>query len=280
MKLSISYAILLLFLNIVAKSQCLKVKDIPFKEGEKLVYTVKYNLGFLWFDAGEVIFLVDTIKNKKGKKFFHFVSTGRSYKSYDWIFKVRDKYEVITFEKNLRPIYFHRKTSEGGYNVENIFRFDYKNDKIYMKISHSDTLPYKDTINKIECLRDALSSAYLLRSLGLSNLEKGMKINLDMLLDGKKFNIYVKFIGKEVIEINDSTKVKTLKFTTKTIESSIFRSGENLFVWVTDDKNKIPIRVEAYILVGKVIVDLVSYEGLKYSTKSFILINENKRKKN
>lgn len=258
-------------------AQCLKVGELPFKPGEKLTYTVQYNLGIVWFDAGEVVFRVDTI-NKKGKRFFHFISTGRSYKSYDWIFKVRDRYEVITFEKSLRPLFFHRKTDEGGYQVDNTYRFSYKNDKIYMRVSHSDSIPYKDTISPVKCLRDALSSAYFLRGVEVRTLRIGQKINLDMVLDGKKFDIYVKYLGKDLIKLNDTLKVQTLKFTTSTIEGSIFRGGENVYVWITDDKNKIPVKIEAYILVGKVIVYLRDYKGLKYPPQSFIY--EIKRSKN
>ena len=139
-----------------------------------------------------------------------------------------------------------------------------------MSVSHSDSLPYKDTLSPIGCLRDALSSSYYLRGIDMSKLKIGRKINLDMVLDGKKFNIYVKYLGKETVKLNDTVKVKTLKFTTSTIEGSIFRGGENVYVWITDDKNKMPVKIEAYILVGKVIVYLIDYKGLKYPTQSFI----------
>lgn len=33
-------------------------------------------------------------------------------------------------------------------------------------------------------------------------------------------------------------------------------------LWVTDDKNKIPVRAQAEILVGSVKMDITSYKGL------------------
>jgi hypothetical protein len=249
-------------------SQCIKINDIPFKAGEKLTYTVRYAFG-LNFDAGEVTFNVDTLK--KGKTiFFHFYSTGRSYPSYDKIYEVRDRYDVLTFAQDLRPIYYHRHTSEGGYGVNNIYHFSYKDDKIYMTISHSDSIPYKDTISHIKCVRDALSSAYYLRGLDIKKMKKGHKITIDMLLDGKVYPITITYLGQEKIVMSDTLHIKTYKSVSETIKSSIFRGGEGLYVWVSEDKNKLPVKILAYILVGKVVVFLNDFKGLKYPADSFL----------
>ena len=276
MKSIISFIFILLLSGSGAlMSQCLKVGDIPFKAGEKLTYTVRYTLG-INFDAGEVVFNVDTLV-KKGKTFFHFYSTGRSYPNYDWIFNVRDRYDVITYEKTIRPIYYHRQTDEGGYKVNNIYKFSYGKDKIYMSISHSDSIPYKDTISHIKCLRDALSSAYYLRGLDMNKMKKGQKIDMDMVLDGKIFNIGITYLGKEKVKMADTLEINTHKFVTTTIKGSIFRGGDGLYVWISDDKNKIPVKIEAYILVGKVTVYLIDYKGLKYPTDSFLYYDKGKR---
>ena len=41
-------------------------------------------------------------------------------------------------------------------------------------------------------------------------------------------------------------------------------------VWVSDDDNKIPIRVKAKIMVGSVKVDITTYSGLKNEFKALV----------
>jgi hypothetical protein len=42
----------------------------------------------------------------------------------------------------------------------------------------------------------------------------------------------------------------------------VFKDAEDMTIWVSDDKNKIPIRVESAIQVGSVKVDITAYENL------------------
>jgi Protein of unknown function (DUF3108) len=48
------------------------------------------------------------------------------------------------------------------------------------------------------------------------------------------------------------------------LKGNIFDGGEKMIIWVTDDSNHIPIRIESPIVVGSVKVDLMYYENLKY----------------
>ena len=41
-------------------------------------------------------------------------------------------------------------------------------------------------------------------------------------------------------------------------------------VWVTDDANHIPIRVESPLVVGKVKIDMMSYANLRHPLTSLI----------
>jgi hypothetical protein len=42
----------------------------------------------------------------------------------------------------------------------------------------------------------------------------------------------------------------------------VFKEQEGMTVWVTDDKNRIPVRAQAEILVGSIKMDLTSYKGV------------------
>ena len=62
----------------------------------------------------------------------------------------------------------------------------------------------------------------------------------------------------------DAETMQPLKFNPLVQEGRIFETDEDLLVWVTDDKNKIPILAESKILVGSIKMELSDYEGLSH----------------
>lgn len=249
-------------------SQC-QVDEYVFKDGEKLSYNVYYNWGFIWVSAGDVEFLAkDTII--KGTRFWHFVSKGTSYPSYDWIYKVRDKYEAIAKKKDLEPLYYRRKTSEGGYDVNNKYIFNKKKKVVYTFTENSKSPYKKDTLKYKNCLFDVLSATYFTRCINFDKIDKTKMIPIKTLIDNEIITIEVKYIGREVIEDKKEKKYNTIKFSTTVVEGSVFKAGEEIHVWVSDDKNKIPLLIEAKILVGSVKVYLNKKENLKYEFNSLI----------
>lgn len=83
-----------------------------------------------------------------------------------------------------------------------------------------------------------------------------------MFLDDEVFNLYVRYIGKERITTKYGT-FNTIKFSPLLIEGTIFKGGEKMMVWVSDDNNHVPVRVDSPILVGSIKVDLVDYGNLR-----------------
>ena len=249
-------------------SQC-EIEEYVFKSGEKLSYNVYYNWGFIWVSAGDVEFLAkDTVI--KNKTFWHFVSTGTSYESYDWIYKVRDRYESIALKIDLEPLYYKRKTSEGNYKVNNKYVFRKKEGVVYTFTENTDSPYKKDTLEYKDCLFDVLSATYFTRCIDFDNIDKSKSIPIKTLIDNEIITIEVKYIGKEIIEDKEERKYNTIKFSTTVVEGSVFKAGEEINVWVSDDENKIPLLIEAKILVGSVKVYLSKKENIKYEFKSLI----------
>ena len=46
-------------------------------------------------------------------------------------------------------------------------------------------------------------------------------------------------------------------------EGRVFKEKEDMTVWISDDKNRLPVRVQTNILVGSIKMDLVDYQNLK-----------------
>jgi hypothetical protein len=93
-----------------------------------------------------------------------------------------------------------------------------------------------------------------------------------MFLDGESHNIYIRYLGKEVIKTRYG-KFRAIKFKPMLISGTIFAGGELMTVWVSDDGNRIPLRIESPITVGSVKVDMMGYRNLRYPLQSLIKFN-------
>jgi hypothetical protein len=161
----------------------------------------------------------------------------------------------------VRPVYFKRDIYEGGYtkHIEIDYDFEGKSAKIYnIKDSTSFSLDIHDKI------QDILSSTYYLReNFSTENLEIGDEIPLDMLFDDDGvYDFKLRYLGEEIIKTKFG-KVPCLAFRPLVKSGRIFREQESLTLWVSNDQNRIPVRIQADLRVGSIKADLEGYNGLK-----------------
>jgi hypothetical protein len=228
--------------------------NTSFNTGEKITYTIFYNVIGLYVHAGDAQFTVMPSK-WEGEAAFTFTATGNSNRRYDWIFKVRDKYESIVDSKTLLPHFFSRSINEGSFHQNQTLTFDQKSKEV---TTHKGAL-----FKSADCTFDVVSAVYAVRNLDFSNLQVNEKVYLNFFLDNELFPSYFKYLGKEIIQTRFG-KFKAIKIAPLLVKGSMFEGGELMTIWVTDDENHIPIRIETPIIVGSIKVDMKSYEGLRH----------------
>lgn len=245
-----------------AFSQCSEL-NLPFREGEEINYTVYYNWGFIWLNAGWVTFAVKP-KIYQEQEVYHLDAFGSSHKSYDWLYKVRDNYQSYIEKEKIRPLWFHRQNYEGGYVVDNKYFFDWDSSRVITFTENSKKPFTEDTLDIPECTLDVLSLIYFFRSVDISGMKENDTIPVISIIDSEIYNLYIRYLGEEEIEDKKGNTFKCVKFSALLVEGTIFKGGEDLTVWITNDRNKVPVLVEAKILVGSVKAYLDRYTGLKY----------------
>ncbi len=244
------------------------IKDsIPFSNDEKLTYLVKYKWGAINSEVGEVKLETSTSSDVSGDTFF-VTANGFTYKFYDIFFKVRDYYES-RFTYDLKPVYFHRDIKEGKYTMKNYIYFnpDNKIKAIYQRMSS----PVKDTMfNGNPETFDIISMVYNLRGVDFSRQGEGTSWNRSLVIDGKIIRVNIRHNGKAVKSVHGLGKFNTivLSVSMDLVESETFKKGDMLLIWITDDKNRIPVQIESPIKVGSVIARLASFSGLKHQMTS------------
>jgi hypothetical protein len=228
-----------------------------FLEGELLTYTVFYNVAGVYVNAGNATF-ANTLEKLAGKSVYHVVGDGKTNSSYDWIYKVRDRYESFIDVETMQPLKFIRNVNEGGYK---------KYENITFNRNSNTAVTTKGVFKVPTCVQDVLSSMYYARNIDFDKFKAGDRIPFNMFLDNEVYSMYIRYLGKEDVKTKYG-KFRAIKFKPLLIKGTIFEGGEKMTVWVSDDANHIPLRIESPIVVGTVKVDMMAYKGLRYPLSS------------
>ncbi len=237
-------------------------KELPFKHGEELVYKVYYNWNFVWMPAGEVTFKVWDAGSQ-----LHYQAFGKTYSSYEWFYRVDDRYDSWADKSSLLPNYSERDISEGKYRIFEKIAFNQPAHKMTVwrakKQGDKETKTEHHTHSKVY---DVLSTVYFLRTINFPIRGDGSTEQFTIFMDQEEYPLTMKYLGKEDRKsIHGMGKFNVLKFQPEVIVGNVFKEDSKMTVWVANDNNRIPVLIESPVSVGSVKVVLKSYKGLKYN---------------
>lgn len=237
-----------------------KPKELPdakneaFKAGEILTYRLHYGI----IDAGVAVLEVKPeVMDVAGRKVYHIVGNGYSKGSFDWFFKVRDRYETFLDKDALLPWMFVRRVNEGGYIINEDYKFNHYTNKV--------DVGREDKVDVPQGTHDMISAFYAARNLDLSNAKEGDVFTINSIVDKELFPLKIRYVGKEKIDCELGT-FNCVKFRPIVQKGRVFKKEEDLNVWITDDKNHVPLRAQAKLVIGSVKLDIVSVKNLANPT--------------
>lgn len=247
-------------------NQC-SIANNTFQDGEVLTYKLYYNWNFVWMAAGEVTFRAKDLGDR-----YHISAIGTTYKSYEWFYKVRDRYEVYLDKNTLLPISALRDVEEGKYRLYDKITFDRKRNVVQSMRGKSKESAELTEYTVDPCMHDILSIVYFSRNLDFSSMNSGAQVPIKIFIDKETWPLRIKYLGKVGDKrIHKLGRFKTIVFTPQVIKGYIFKDDDQLKIWASDDKNRIPLMIESPISVGSVKAVLKSYNGLKYNLDAKIL---------
>ncbi|MGB5419639.1 DUF3108 domain-containing protein [Algibacter sp.] len=256
--------LLLLGIAVLTMQTTFAQKESAFEDGEWFKFKMSYSN---WLKAGNATL---TVKDEKlgGKDVYHVVGKGWTTGMIKWFFKVKDRYESYFDKQTILPYKFVRNIDEGGHTKDLEIDFDQKNNKAHVNDKKHKTQKVIDTKPNIQ---DMVSTFYYLRNnLDISKLKIGDEVKIDMFFDEENYGFKLKYLGEETIE-TDFGDVRSLKFRPYVMAGRVFKEEESLTLWVSKDKNKVPLRIKADLAVGSLRADLEAFKGLKHPFK--IVVN-------
>lgn len=227
-----------------------------FQDGEWFQLRLHYGP----FNASYATFSLN--REKLGDKaVYHAKGFGETTGIARWFFKVEDYYESYFDEKTGQPYKFIRNINEGGYTKNVEIDFDHENSTALVNDKKKGETNAFSIENGVQ---DLISCFYYLRNFyPKEQVEVGGSFDINMFFDNENYVFKLKYLGKEIIN-SKFGKIECMKFRPLVQSGRVFEEQESVTLWVSDDKNRLPIRLQADILVGSIKADLENFKNLKH----------------
>ena len=230
-------------------------KPEAYDTGEWFKFRIHYGIvtaGYATLEVKEAI--------RDNKKVYHAIGKGYTTGMSRWFFSVDDTYESYFDKVTDKPYQFVRKIDEGGYTKNQEGFFNQDKNQVLLKDYKEKT---EKTYNVTEDVQDILSTFYFLRNHPkINSLKINEFIEVDMFFDNEITKFKLKYIGKEDLKTKFGT-IPSMVFKPLVQSGRVFKEEESLTVWISNDDNKLPIRIKASLAVGSLKADLEGFKGLK-----------------
>ncbi len=236
-----------------------------FTSGELLTYKIYYNWNFVWLSAGEVTFKV----LDEGDQ-YHLQVVGKTYESYNWFFEVEDYFDSWVNKDDLLPTRSIKSIKEGKYRLYDDLSFNHSIKQVYNERGKAkDDIRERHNFKLEGCMHDMVSILYYCRNIDFSDSQPGDSFPIKIFADKEIWPLKVTYKGRDgEKKVKGKGYFKTMQFSPKVIEGDLFPEGAQVNVWVTDDKNKLPLIIESPLSVGSAKAVLSEYEGLRHPMHS------------
>ncbi len=230
------------------------VENKAFRKGEFLKYKIHYGPVRVGYATLEVKPESEVVR---GRKCFHIICRNYTDGLFDSFYRVRDTYESFTDESALISWQFNRDIQEGSYESYREIHFDHTKGKAFYH-RNGEITPYEVIPN----IQDVLSTYYFARATyNHEKLKKGDRISLRNFIDETTFALEALVEKREKIKIDGET-YQALRLNIMIEEAGLITDGSEITLWVSDDKNMIPLTFRSKLKIGSIKADLVEYKNL------------------
>ncbi len=252
------------FGNLLAQeaSPCV-LKNTAFKAGEKLEYSAYFRWGVLQLSSFSI---KSEVKRERyqGESVFAITAIGVTAGNMDRFFTIRDTMHAKLGVNDLRPVYFKEWVREEKYRAEREYWYTNTDTTTTIQWNYTDNKK-KDKLGittLTDCAVDAVSIIYRLRNYDvISQVPKPNQVfPIDYFSDGKSSPLQMRFEKREIVTLKNGDRYDCLKFELEVAEGTLFKNNERVYIWITNDKNRLIAYVEAKLKIGYVKMDLVNVE--------------------
>lgn len=232
----------------------------PYQENEKLYFNINYGV----ITAGEATLEVIP-SHYNSIPCFMFKSTARTKPFFDSVFTVRDELKSTWDTQRQISLIFEKSSREGGYRGYNVqYAFPEKSTLLHRQYSFKKNKYTEHSFALQPNAQDPLSAFYLVRSM---DLKPGDETTVMICVDKKDFPAPVKVLRRETLD-SIFGPLPCLVLEPVLTNVGVFQSTGRIFIWVTDDQYKIPLKLQSKVSIGSFKAVLVNAENVPYAIKN------------
>lgn len=234
------------------------IRNGSFEPGEVIKYKVHY--GFINAAEGEMI-ISDQLYDINGRPCYKIDVFGKSTGMFDLFLRIRDNWGTYLDTAAIVSQKFYRIIEEGKYRKHEIVDFDQKANLASVRTYSRKKQQWKP-IEKFDTpsnVQDMVSGYYFLRTFDFSKLREGQIINIDAFFDDESYDFQIRYVGKEEVKTKLG-KIRSVVFSPIMPENGLFDGEDAIRVWISDDANKVPLKIKAEMFVGSVEIDITEYK--------------------
>jgi hypothetical protein len=229
-----------------------------FRAGETIRYKVHYGV----INAAEAtVETSGSMERVADRPCYKATVSGHTTGSFEFFLHVKDQWRAYIDTASILPLRSSRDIEESSYRKKEVVDFDQTHDIVNVLQTHTKE-PIRYTFKVPNNVQELVSGFYYLRTLSYEHMKPGEVIHMGGYFDESTFNLDVVFKGREVVETK-AGPIHVLKLVPKMPSNHIFRGEDAIKVYLSDDRNKIPVLFQAELFVGSVKVDMYKYDGLK-----------------
>ncbi len=154
-----------------------------------------------------------------------------------------------------KPKYFRLIQIEGKHRGDKEIKFDYDSGEIIFINNIKNKMSIHKGIDKV--FMDVLSGFFYLRTLSMSGKDS---IYIDIFDSDKFATVEIKVLREEKIETYDGKEISALLIKPELTTEGLFKRKGDIFIWISNDDKKIPLRIETKVPVGKITAELKEYK--------------------
>lgn len=239
-----------------------QVENTAFQIGEELTYKLYYRLKFIWLPAAEVVFKVEETPDGQ----LHLSATGHTYKTYNMFIKVRDRFESYVDKQTMLPDVSIKNINEGKYVLYDKVEFSQKENKAVEFRGNCEETAISSTHDIDGCIHDVLSVIYYSRNIDFEGIAPGVEFPVQVFVDQKAYPLSMIYNGKVPNRrIKGKGRFDTIHLSPGTIAGEVFNEGTKMDIWVSDDKNRVPLLIKVPVSIGSIRAVLKEHKGLRYN---------------
>jgi hypothetical protein len=236
------------------------VRNDSFGRGEVINFKMTY--GFFTVGKGSARIHPEYFKFND-RHCFKVDVEGKTVGMVDWVADVDDRFGAYIDTAALVPHQFYRRIREGHYKKDEWTNFDQHKRKIEVKATGKDGKmkepKYYDAPSHV---RDMIGGFLYLRVMDFSRLKVNDTVTVTGFFEDEFYRLNIIYKGKDTIRLRVG-KVRALVFSPVMPKNKLFEGEDSIVAYFSDDKNRIPLKIDAKMFIGSAGVELISYSGLK-----------------